>query len=113
MLKSTLYSPTGIHLPTGAQRSLSPLFCSPAQRLTAAGDASSPPPSCSPGPSTPISKTAVLWGEYSGVGTFEHAFLHHGVPTKSSSKTTPSSNEFSGTASPPPISPTAPARLAR
>jgi len=24
----------------------------------------------------------VLWGEYSGVGTFEHAFLHHGVPAE-------------------------------
>ena len=24
----------------------------------------------------------MLWGEYSGVGTFEHAFLHHGVPAE-------------------------------
>ena len=81
--------PTGTHLLTGARSSLSPLFCSPAQRLAAAGDASSPPPSCSSCPSTPTSETVVLWGEYSGVGTFEHAFLHHGVPVEKLSETHP------------------------
>jgi hypothetical protein len=75
----------------GALSSLSPLFCSPAARLTAANDPESPAPaalspSCT---STPASSTVVLWEEYGGVGAFAHAHAHHGVlPIKISENNT-------------------------